>query len=74
MKNEMIIHVVRNCEYGEDLKAFTSYQAAVQFALEDAKGYEETLDEEERQAWRQSITENENEFYRINTLTLETGA
>lgn len=70
----MIIHVVRNCEYGEDLKAFTSYQAAVQFALEDAKGYEESLDEEERQAWRQSIMENENEFYRINTLTLETGA
>lgn len=69
-----LIHVVRNCEYGEDLKAFTSYQAAVQFALEDAKGYEESLDEEERQVWRQSIMENENEFYRINTLTLETGA
>jgi len=70
----MIIHVVRNTEYGEDLKAFTSYQAAVQFALEDAKGYENSLDEEEREAWRQSIKENENDFYRINTLTLETGA
>ena len=70
----MIIHVVRNTEYGKDLKAFTSYQAAVQFAIEDAKGYEETLSEEERQAWRQSIAENENDFYRINTLTLETGA
>lgn len=70
----MIIHVVRNTECGEDLKAFTSYQAAVQFALEDAKGYEETLSEEERQAWRQSIAENDNDFYRINTLTLETGA
>jgi hypothetical protein len=70
----MIIHVVRNAEYGEDLKAFTSYQAAVQFAIEDAKGYEETLSEEERKAWRQSIAENENDFYRINTLTLETGA
>ena len=70
----MIIHVVRNTEYGEDLKAFTSYQAAVQFALEDAKGYENSLDEEERKAWRQSIRENENDFYRINTLTLETGA
>lgn len=70
----MIIHVVRNTEYGEDLKAFTSYQAAVQFALEDAKGYKNSLDEEERKAWRQSIAENENEFYRINTLTLETGA
>ena len=70
----MIIHIVRNCEYGEDLKAFTSYQAAVQFAIEDAKGYEETLNEEERKAWRQSIAENDNEFYRINTLTLETGA
>jgi hypothetical protein len=70
----MIIHVVRNTEYGEDLKAFTSYQAAVQFTLEDAKGYEESLDEEERQAWRQSIIDNDNEFYRINTLTLETGA
>lgn len=70
----MIIHVVRNTEYGEDLKAFTSYQAAVQFALEDAKGYENSLDEEERKAWRQSIAENENDFYRINTLTLETGA
>lgn len=70
----MIIHVVRNTEYGEDLKAFTSYQAAVQFALEDAKGYENSLDEEERQAWRQPIRENENDFYRINTLTLETGA
>lgn len=70
----MIIHVVRNTEYGEDLKAFTSYQAAVQFALEDAKGYENSLDKEERKAWRQSIAENENDFYRINTLTLETGA
>ena len=70
----MIIHVVRNTEYGEDLKAFTSYQVAVQFALEDAKGYENSLDEEEREAWRQSIRENENDFYRINTLTLETGA
>lgn len=69
-----LIHIVRNTEYGEDLKAFTSYQAAVQFALEDAKEYEESLDEEERQTWRQSIAENENEFYRINTLTLETGA
>ena len=69
-----LIHVVCNTEYGEDLKAFTSYQAAVQFAIEDAKGYEETLSEEERQAWRQSIAENENDFYRINTLTLETGA
>lgn len=69
-----LIHVVRNTEYGEDLKAFTSYQAAVQFAIEDAKEYEETLSEEERQAWRQSIMENDNEFYRINTLTLETGA
>lgn len=70
----MIIYVVRNTDYGEDLKAFTSYQAAVQFALEDAKGYEELLDEEGRQAWRQSIKENKNDFYRINTLTLETGA
>lgn len=70
----MIIHIVRNCEYGEDLKAFTSYQAAVQFAIEDAKGYEETLSEEERKAWRQSIAENDNDIYRINTLTLETGA
>lgn len=70
----MIIHVVRNTEYGEDLKAFTSYQAAVQFALEDAKEYENSLDEEEREAWRQSIKENENDFYHINTLTLETGA
>lgn len=70
----MTIHIVRNTEYGEDLKAFTSYDAAVQFAIEDAKGYEETLSEEERKAWRQSIAENENDFYRINTLTLETGA
>lgn len=70
----MIIHIVRNCEYGEDLKAFTSYQAAVQFAIEDAKGYEETLNEEERKVWRQSIAENDNDIYRINTLTLETGA
>lgn len=70
----MIIHVVHNTEYGEDLKAFTSYQAAVQFALEDAKGYEETLSEKERQEWRQSIAENDNDIYRINTLTLETGA
>lgn len=70
----MNIYVVRNCEYGEDLKAFTSYDAAVQFALEDAKGYEESLDEKERQAWRQSIIENDNEFYTINTMELETGA
>lgn len=70
----MTIYIVRNTEYGEDLKAFTSYDAAVQFALDDAKGYEETLSEEECKAWRQSIVENENDFYRINTLTLETGA
>lgn len=70
----MIIYVVRNTEYGEDLKAFTSYDTAVQFALEDAKNYEESLDEENRKAWRQSIAENENDFYRINTVELETGA
>ena len=70
----MIIYIVRNCEYGEDLKAFISYQEAVQFIIEDNKDYEETLNEEERQKWRQSITENENDFYCINTLTLETGA
>lgn len=70
----MNIYVVRNCEYGEDLKAFTSYDAAVQFIFEDDKGYEELLDEEERQRWRQSIAENDNDFYRINTIELETGA
>jgi hypothetical protein len=46
----MTIYVVRNTEYGEDLKAFTSYDAAAQFALEDAKGYEETLSEEDCKA------------------------
>lgn len=70
----MIIYIVRNCEYGEDLKAFTSYQSAVQFALEDAKGYEDTLNEKERKEWRQSIIDNDNEIYHIKTLTLETGA
>lgn len=69
----MNIYVVRNCEYGEDLKAFTFYDAAVQFTIEDAKGYEETLSEEERQRWRQSIIENDNDFYSINTIELETG-
>lgn len=70
----MNIYVVRNCEYGEDLKAFTSYDAAVRFIFEDDKGYEESLDEEERQRWRQSIIENDNDFYSINTIELETGA
>lgn len=69
-----LIHVVRNCNYGANLKAFTSYQAAVQFAIENGKAYEETLSEEERQEWRQSIAANSNEFYHITTLTLETGA
>ena len=71
---KMIIYIVRYCEYGENLKAFTSYQAAVQFIIEDNKNYEETLNEKERQKWRKSIIENDNEFFSIETLTLETGA
>ena len=66
----MIIYIARYCEYGEDLKAFISYQEAVQFIIEDSKDYEETLSEEERQKWRQSIIENDNEFFSIYTLTL----
>ena len=70
----MTIYIVHCYEYGEDLKAFTSYQAAVQFTIEYNKDYEQTLNEKERQKWRQSIVENDNEFFSINTLTLETGA
>lgn len=69
-----LIHIVRDCNHDEDLKAFTSYQAAVQFAIENGKAYEETLNEEERQAWRKSIYKNDNDFFRITTLKLETGA
>ena len=70
----MTIYIVRNSEYDENLKAFTSYQEAVQFIINDNKDYEQTLNEKERQEWRQSIVENDNEFFSIETLTLETGA
>jgi glutamyl/glutaminyl-tRNA synthetase len=69
-----LIHIVRDCNHDEDLKAFTSYQAAVQFAIDNGKAYEETLSEEERQKWRQSIREGENDFFHITTIKLETGA
>ena len=70
----MTIYIARNREYGEDLKAFTSYQEAAQFIIDDNKDYEQTLNEKEHQEWRQSIVENDNEFFSIETLTLETGA
>ena len=70
----MTIYIARNREYGEDLQAFTSYQEAAQFIIDDNKDYEQTLNEKEHQEWRQSIVENDNEFFSIETLTLETGA
>lgn len=69
-----LIHIVRDCNHDEELKAFTSYQDAVQFAIDNGKAYEGTLNEEERKKWRQSIYENNNDFLRIITVKLETRA